>query len=252
MSSIKVLTLNTWMREGPYEQRLPLLKSWIAQLEPDLIAFQEVEEDQLDELLGDFGYQHQWYSGLSIAAKWPVTNFQTSDLPSFDHLETAGPLLGCHIDSPHGVIPFINLTSFYYLPHDGWKREQQMPALSQFIKALRVKGSAPSIVVGDFNTEPESNEMRYLRGLHSIDQTSMYLSDAWERSGNQSNGATWARANDYARPYGLPDRRIDYIYVAAGGMEGPGKIISCDVVCNECVDGVWPSDHFGVFAEIQV
>ena len=67
MSLIKVLTLNTWTREGPYEQRESLIKAWIGKLDPDLIGFQEVEEEQVSELLDGFGYHHTWYAGLSMS-----------------------------------------------------------------------------------------------------------------------------------------------------------------------------------------
>jgi endonuclease/exonuclease/phosphatase family metal-dependent hydrolase len=50
----------------------------------------------------------------------------------------------------------------------------------------------------------------------------------------------------------LPNRRIDYIFVAAPGARGPGAVRSCRVVCNEAVGGVWPSDHFGVFAQLSL
>ena len=45
-----------------------------------------------------------------------------------------------------------------------------------------------------------------------------------------------------------PDRRIDYIFSAFHGRDGGGRPIECRVVADEPVDGVWPTDHFGVFA----
>ena len=32
---------------------------------------------------------------------------------------------------------------------------------------------------------------------------------------------------------------------------GIGQITDCRVVCNEPKAGVWPSDHFGVYAELR-
>lgn len=108
------------------------------------------------------------------------------------------------------------------------------------------------MLVGDFNTDPDTDEIRYLKGLHSIDGSSAYFCDAWERAGDGGLGATWTQQNDYSKVYGLPNRRIDYIFVGAPAIQGPGTVQSCRVVCNEQVDGVWPSDHFGVFAELSV
>ena len=40
--TFSVLTLNIWNYEGPWTDRLPLIRACIASLEPDLIALQEV------------------------------------------------------------------------------------------------------------------------------------------------------------------------------------------------------------------
>jgi|TARA_Y100000310_G_scaffold336564_1_gene421474 endonuclease/exonuclease/phosphatase (EEP) superfamily protein YafD len=251
MASIKLLTLNTWLKEGPYEQREQLIRSWIERLEPDLIGFQEILEEQAGELLDELGYVYEWHFGMSIASRWKIENFQTADLPAVDDKQVAGPILGSHVDSPYGLIPFVNTTTFYYLPQDGWKRKRQMPVLNNFVRDIRIRGGFPVVLVGDFNTDSDTDEIRYLKGLHSIDDTSTYFSDAWERAGDGGMGATWARRNDYSKVFGLPDRRIDYIFVGAPAIQGPGRVQTCQVVCDEPVDGVWPSDHFGVFAELS-
>jgi hypothetical protein len=52
-SSLAVLTLNVWNREGPWPERLPLISSWIDRLQPDLIGLQEVvDASHTQELLG--------------------------------------------------------------------------------------------------------------------------------------------------------------------------------------------------------
>ncbi|MDK1024329.1 MAG: endonuclease/exonuclease/phosphatase family protein [Gammaproteobacteria bacterium] len=252
MNTIKVLTLNTWLKEGPYETREPLIKDWIRVLEPDLIGFQEVLDDQVGGLLDQFGYFHQWHFGMSIASRWKISNFTSINLPGVNEGEIAGPVIAGHIDSPFGTIPFINATTFHFMPHEGWKRRKQMPTLNTFVRSVRIKEGYPVIMVGDFNTDPDSDEIRYLMGLHSIEDTSAYFCDAWERAGDEGTGATWAQENHYSRTYGSPDRRIDYIFVGAQGIQGAGAIKDCRVVCNKSLDDVWPSDHFGVFAELTV
>ena len=90
MNRLKVLTLNTWMREGPYEQRKLLIRSWIESLNPDLIGFQEVEETQTSELLQGLAYQETWSSGMSIATRWSIEDINHFDLPSFDNRIQSG------------------------------------------------------------------------------------------------------------------------------------------------------------------
>ena len=126
------------------------------------------------------------------------------------------------------------------MTHHGYKRERQMPALNEFARG-RAKNDFPAILVGDFNTDPESAEIRYLKGLQSLQGGSAYWCDAWDHAGDGSKGATWSKSNDFAAWAPWPDRRIDYIFVAQPSLDGAGTIEYCSVVCNDRVDEVWPS-----------
>jgi exonuclease III len=79
-SSLSVLTLNVWNREGPWPERLPLIRSWIERLQPDLIGLQEVvDATHSQELLSDFNFHTEWMgttSGVAIAARWPIRDRQ--------------------------------------------------------------------------------------------------------------------------------------------------------------------------------
>lgn len=48
-----------------------------------------------------------------------------------------------------------------------------------------------------------------------------------------------------------PNRRIDYVFVGYPTAPGLGLIERCEVVFDYAVDGAWPSDHFGVYAELR-
>jgi len=252
--SLSVLTLNVWNREGPWAKRLTLIKSWLDRLQPDLIGFQEVvDADHTQELLRDLNFYSEWMgatSGVSIAARWPIRDRQELWLPD-DGKSSGGPALRGMVSSPHGIIPFTCATSAFYMTHHGYKREQQMPALNEFARG-RAQDDFPAILVGDFNTDPESVEIRYLKGLQSLECGSAYWCDAWEHAGDGGKGTTWSKSNDFAAWAPWPNRRIDYIFVAQPRLDGAGTIEHCSVVCNEKLDDVWPSDHFGVFARVRV
>lgn len=256
MNILRVLTLNTWNREGPYSERLPLLRAWIRRLEPDLIGFQEVERDQVAELLEGFEYRSEWAghgaSGVAVASRWPIVECASSDLPGTDASSVGGIVLGCRVEAPFGTVPFANATTYFPMLHEGWKRERQMPSLAQAARRLRTREGFPVVLVGDFNAEPETTEIRYLKGLQALDGGSAYFCDAWERAGDGSDGATWTQRNPYSAKWGLHDRRIDYVFVGVPGVCGPGAVRSCRVVCDRPVGGVWPSDHLGVLAELSV
>ena len=111
------------------------------------------------------------------------------------------------------------------------------------------------IAARDFNAEPDSDEMRFLRGLTPIDGVSVYFADCWLHTTGQDPGAgfgfTYDRRNGFAARSHEPSRRIDYVYVRGPDRQLRGEPLSARVVFDEPRGEVWPSDHHGVLAEIQ-
>ena len=96
-----------------------------------------------------------------------------------------------------------------------------------------------------------SDEIRFLQGLHSLEGRSVLFYDAWRVAGEGSDGTTWSNRNPYARTAHEPERRIDYIFAGYPTQAGAGRIDHCRVVCNEEQACTWPSDHFGLYAELN-
>lgn len=95
--------------------------------------------------------------------------------------------------------------------------------------------------------------IRFMRGAHAVGDRSVYFNDAWKVAGEHSlgSGFTWCNRNPYAQSAHEPDKRIDYIFSGYPCSDGRGILESCRVVCNDEKDGVWPTGHFGVFAELR-
>ena len=252
---MRVLTLNVWNREGPWPQRQQLLRAELERWQPDLLGLQEVRDlEHVRELCGA-QYHLAWIgnevSGIAVAARWPIHEQQQLSLLG-EGAQSGGVALRAAIDAPHGRLSFCCATTYFYLPHHGHWRERQMPQLAQFARAGVGRNDYPPILVGDFNAPPESAEIRYLKGLQSLAESSTYFVDAWEFAGGTGTGATWSRDNGFASPWLLPSRRIDYVFVGHPRLPaGAGLIEECQLVCNRAVDGVWPSDHFGVCATLR-
>lgn len=261
---LKVLTLNLWNNSGPYERRRPRLRHWIEQLNPDLIGFQEaLRGDRLDQaadLLAGLGYQYEFVKAVDFwgdpglefgnvaASRWPIAGRETIRLPDAGDQEQRAAI-SITVESPFGAIVFTS-THLNWKLHHGWVRERQVIALSRFVRLQRPRGGFPPIVVGDFNAQPESTEIRYMTGLHALEGGSTHFYDAW-RLGGEGDGTTWSNNNPYAAPGLEPDRRIDYIFVGPPGRDGVGQVLRSRVVANDQVDDVWPTDHFGVYAELR-
>jgi endonuclease/exonuclease/phosphatase family metal-dependent hydrolase len=107
--------------------------------------------------------------------------------------------------------------------------------------------------MGDFNAAPDCDEIRFLRGRHSVFSRRTYWQDAWEVRHPGEPGLTWAARNAYTAPLGWleRDRRIDYIFVGQEEKGGRGRVLDARVCLDQPVDGVFASDHFGVYAEVD-
>jgi exonuclease III len=76
------------------------------------------------------------------------------------------------------------------------------------------------------------------------------LVDSWRYADPGDPGFTWDHRNGYQADSRIPDSRIDYI-LAGLPRQGRGKVRSVGLAGNAPVDGVWPSDHFAVVADLH-
>jgi|HubBroStandDraft_6_1064221.scaffolds.fasta_scaffold539223_1 endonuclease/exonuclease/phosphatase family metal-dependent hydrolase len=264
MNRLRVLTLNIWNRQGPWEQRLALLRAGILALDPDVVGLQEVIEhagrslaDEIRDGLGYgcvFGTAHDLGGdvrfGNAALSRWPITASRVFPLPTGETGDHRSLLLA-EIASPHGKIPFF-VTHLNWKLHEGATREQQVQAIAAHVKAEAPIAGLPPILVGDFNAQPEATEIRYLRGLHALEGRSTYFADCFAIAG-EGPGVTFdATRNPFAVPTHEPPRRIDYVFVRGPDQQVRGKPLAARVVMDEVVDGICATDHYGVYAEVSI
>jgi endonuclease/exonuclease/phosphatase family metal-dependent hydrolase len=264
--TLRVATLNIWNRFGPWEERLVAIRAGVAALAPDVMGLQEVvrlepdDGDGLDQaaaIADGFGYQiaygrardERWF-GNAILSRWPIGRSHVYELPraGTDERRT---LLFAEIASPFGTIPFF-VTHLNWKFDEGHVREAQMREVVRRIDALAPVDGFPAILVGDMNAEPDSDEIRYLRGLTTLGQgRSAYFQDAFAISGDGTPGHTFSRRNPFAGTLHEPDRRIDYIWTRGRDESHRGEPLEARVVFDQPVGGTFPSDHFGLVATIR-
>jgi endonuclease/exonuclease/phosphatase family metal-dependent hydrolase len=267
--TLRILTLNLWHDRGGWPERAKRIRGWIDRLEPDLMGFQEALRlpgfDQMADLLegrpyevafapaSSFGRagreQERGELGNAVASRFPIASQEAIALPGAGDGETRSAL-SVTAAAAAGPVSFA-CTHLNWKLHHGFVREQQVVALCDFVQRRRPRDGLPPILVGDFNAEPDSAEIRYVTGLQSIGGWSVCLLDAWRVAGGPGPGLTWSNANPNARAEREPDRRIDYVFVGLPRRDGLGQVLACRVVCDGAEGGVWPSDHFGVYAELR-
>jgi len=267
--ALSILTLNLWHDSGPYAQRAERIREWIDRLDPDLIGFQEVlrgpDADQAAELLAGRDYHLDFVCaspfwrpdegdrrrefGNAVASRWPIADRESTRLPDGGDGEMRAAI-AVTVDAPFGPVGF-TCTHLNWKFHHGAIREEQVAAVCDLARRHRPRDGFPPILVGDFNAEPDSAEIRYVTGLQSLGGRSVCFLDAWRVAGASGPGHTWSNRNPYARVALEPDRRIDYVFVGLPQRSGLGQLLSCRVVCNDEKGGVWPTDHWGVYAELR-
>lgn len=265
MKTLRVATLNIWNRLGPWEERLPAIRSGIAALSPDLLGLQEVVRlpeadggfDQVTAIAQGFGYHFAYarahderWLGNAALSRWPIARSQTLELPRGGTDERRN-LLFAEIQSPYGTIPLF-VTHLNWKFDDGHVRASQLREIVLAIDGLRNADGFPAVLVGDMNAEPDSDEMRYMRGLTNLGGgRRVYFQDAFALAGDGSSGITYSQRNPFASTLREPDRRIDYVFVQGRDERHRGEPIDAAVCFDQPVDGTFPSDHFGVVANLR-
>jgi endonuclease/exonuclease/phosphatase family metal-dependent hydrolase len=266
---LRVLTWNLWHRFGPWEARRPAIAATLARLDADVVCLQEVWADEetgfADELAAGLGF-HQVYGarlehdgvrfGNAILSRWPITDSEVIALPATEGTQELRTCVRADIDGPRGALQVFST-------HLNWRfdqsdvRQDQVRAICSFIDESRPEGGRdhPPILCGDFNADPDSDEIRMLNGRAATPVPKLVFHDAWEVAGRASEssatGATWSNDNPYAKLDLEPDRRIDYVFVGWPKAGGAGHVTRCTVEGLEPVDGVVPSDHLAVLAEVR-
>jgi endonuclease/exonuclease/phosphatase family metal-dependent hydrolase len=268
MDRLRILTLNIWNRQGPWERRLQLIRRGLHALAPDVVGLQEVlrndadgaENDQSQAIGAGLGYYTAyapaWHMGgdvnfgNAVLSRFPIVKADNFPLP-VDPGEEPRALLYVELDAPCGRVPVFN-THLSWKLHQGYMRERQVAFIVDRVRELAPVGEGfPPVLLGDFNAEPEADEMRYLRGFTSRLGRSVYFADAFAAVGDGTPGYTFARNNRYASIACEPNRRLDYIFVRGPDRQLRGEPLAARVVLDAAEDGVFPSDHYGVYAEIQ-
>lgn len=260
---LTVLSWNLWWRFGPWEERLPAIIDTIRRLDPDLAGLQEVwvadgtsSAHRIADALGyHVSVEHRLVLdgvgfGNAVLSRWPITGTQTAPL-SADQVDRDEErlVLAADVEAPAGPLQLFS-THLNWRHDHGAARQQQVREVCALVASKRPR-SYPAIVCGDFNAEPDSDEIRMMTGKAAVPSPGTVFVDTWAATNPAGEGSTWSNANPFAAEAFEHDRRIDYVFAGWRRPDGRGQPLRCRVVGDQPVGGVWPSDHFGVLAELR-
>jgi endonuclease/exonuclease/phosphatase family metal-dependent hydrolase len=105
--------------------------------------------------------------------------------------------------------------------------------------------SLPLIFVGDINASPLDPTPSAYQVL-----TQAGLTDAWNAA-DSGNGFTCCQADDLLNPMSILDTRIDVV-LFHGDLQVRAVAVTGDDPANRTTSGLWPSDHGGVAATLEI
>jgi endonuclease/exonuclease/phosphatase family metal-dependent hydrolase len=204
LETLRVATLNIWNKSGPWAERLPLIRQQLSALSPDIVGLQEVlrlipdeqhppvpvpDNDQASEIARGLGYELAYgvaadYSGglkfgNALLTRFKILDRRTFRLPGSDSTETRS-MLYTLLETPWGRLP-VFVTHLNWKLHEAVVRVKQIVYVAEriFVLAPVEADFLPPILMGDFNADPTSDEIRYLKGQHLIVGRSIYFADVW-------------------------------------------------------------------------
>lgn len=200
--------------------------------------------------------------GSAVLSRWPIDAHTYHRLPTvgedpevdstpWELLEVATgglDVFACHL-SP--------------APHHGRHRRRQVLAIDEIIRSVRRRRAAgshgngwrdavPPILCGDFNAEPDSDEIRFLCGLTDLEGRATFYQDAWRVAGEGPGLTQDWRTNPIAADLNVHRKRIDYVFVGDPflAQHGAGRVLRAEVAFDESRTGVLASDHFGLVVDL--
>jgi endonuclease/exonuclease/phosphatase family metal-dependent hydrolase len=264
--SVRVMTWNLWWRFGPWEQRQAGIVATLRAERADVICLQEVwasdsGEDQVATLAEALGFHHartpapfwEGYSfGNAVLSRWPILDAQTFPLLDAHGRTTHRSVIIATIDAPFGPMQAVS-THIEFRFDRSSTRENQTRAIARLISTTRndAEHSFPVVVGADFNALAHSNEMRHLLGTSQPEVEGLIFHDVWDLAGDGSRGDTWSASNPHLADSTWPNRRIDYLLISWPRPKGVGKPISCWTTGHVPINGITPSDHFAVVADLR-
>jgi endonuclease/exonuclease/phosphatase family metal-dependent hydrolase len=276
--TLRVMTWNLWWRFGAWQDRREAILRTLEAERPDILGLQEVwagsgpdAENMAGWLAERLGMhwawsrataQGRWHSrnggdttvdvGVAVLSRYPILETAERGLPTLPGCRDDGKTaLHALLDVPGGPLPFFT-THLNSAVAESAVRCAQVRELAAFV-AERAHGPYPPVVTGDFNAEPDFDEMRLICGYKTAPAVpGLVLLDAWRFADPALPQGTWDITTEYAVNFGMGPTCVDYILVGLPGPDNRGWVRAARRAGDREIAGVWPSDHAAVLAEISL
>ncbi|HEX6443623.1 MAG TPA: endonuclease/exonuclease/phosphatase family protein [Streptosporangiales bacterium] len=258
-TTARIVTWNVWGRYGPWQEREAAIVATLRNARADVVVLTESwakgDDSQCARLAEPLELPHHVFSGVpaqededalsgvAVLSRWPIRHeaAHTFGGARVQYAELAGP---------RGPIQVFGLVMDAWWFDESEARQNAVRGLLEHAGATRDE-SVPLVVCGDFNADPDSDEIRMLTGRTTAPVPGMSFYDAWDAAGPAVPGHTWSNANPWATQLLWPDRRIDYVFTAAPRRGGAGHPQGAALLGTRPVAGTYPSDHYALQADVR-
>ena len=253
---MRVMTYNIWNYSRPWKERREQIAALISRHRPDAVALQETRHDfrfergegqgnQIARLTGyhpTFAVGQVYFpvlrvdEGLTVLTMQEPRHVQVRRLTQL-HGERGDEnqriCLQVTIDA--GGAPFHVFDTHFSLSETA--RISNAREVSDLV--AQQAGDEAAVVMGDLNAEPDTPPIRFLTAKLEVDGERGDFVDCWLAANPEAQGYT------YASWGGI--RRIDYILA-----RNIRSVRSAEIVGGAATGGVYPSDHMGIVADLEV
>jgi endonuclease/exonuclease/phosphatase family metal-dependent hydrolase len=247
MDRLHVATLNIRNLADRWDERLPLILSDMAALQPDVLGLQEVvyvlQQDRLIGAAGEGRYESSrgWAGrpeyGNAMLVREPLIATDTERLD----LGMSRAAIRGRVKLAGGATALITVTHLHHLTSDEAVRDEQARQVVAWLDAA--PASDAQIAVGDFNAEPD--ELAYARMVRAG-----FVSAHQEANGGEPD-VTWPSGLEApARDVDGPPGCLDYIW-----LRGTVSVEACRLAFDRPAvgdPGLYPSDHLGLSARLTI
>jgi endonuclease/exonuclease/phosphatase family metal-dependent hydrolase len=263
---MRVMTWNLqWRERDDWRARQPGIGSALEAVRPDVAGLQEVwatAETNQAALLAERLGMHAAFGapslpppprpperpdqagvevGVAVLSRWPILEVRRRRLASRhrDEIVALAVVVG-HLRGPLHVVACCIDWELEYAA----QRLAQTRALAALVTDPSRDGPLPVLLTADLNAPPTTPEVRALTDV---------MVDAWVAAGGASDGGHTLSSSNPLAPraaWWLMDQRIDYV-LARPGTPANLVVVQRAFVRAEPQDGLHPSDHYAVVADLR-
>jgi endonuclease/exonuclease/phosphatase family metal-dependent hydrolase len=258
-TTLRIITWNVWGRYGPWREREAAIVATLRNARPDIVVLTESwakgGDSQRARLAGPLDLPHHTFSGvtaeedqaalsgIAVMSRWPIQHESSFTFGS-------ARVQFAELSGPRGAIQVYGLVMDAWWFDESQARQEAVRELLTCVNETQDK-QAPLIVCGDFNADPDSDEIRMLTGRTTAPVPGLSFYDAWEMAGPPTPGHTWSNNNPWATQLLWPDRRIDYIFSATPRPGGAGHPVHTALLGTHPVNNTYPSDHYALQTHLR-